>query len=71
MGRAALSLIERAERRGALTPGMTVVEYTGGSTGISLAFVCAVKGYRWVMSCSGRWTGRSTRSVPPSARRGC
>lgn len=44
--RMALSMIERAERRGVLTPGMTVVEYTGGSTGISLAFVCAVKGYR-------------------------
>ncbi|HXI35154.1 MAG TPA: cysteine synthase family protein [Gemmatimonadales bacterium] len=44
--RMALSMIERAERRGALEPGMTVVEYTGGSTGIALAFVCAVKGYR-------------------------
>src|SRR2546427_10703645 len=44
--RMALSMIERAERRGTLKPGMTVVEYTGGSTGISLAFVCAVKGDR-------------------------
>jgi cysteine synthase A len=44
--RMALSMIERAEQRGTLKPGMTVVEYTGGSTGISLAFVCAVKGYR-------------------------
>ncbi len=44
--RMALSMIERAEARGALKPGMTVVEYTGGSTGISLAFVCALKGYR-------------------------
>src|SRR5437868_5215381 len=44
--RMALSMIERAEQRGALKPGMTVVEYNGGSTGISLAFVCAVKGYR-------------------------
>ncbi len=44
--RMALAMIERAERRGELTPGMTVVEYTGGSTGISLAFVCALKGYR-------------------------
>jgi len=43
--RMALSMIERAEERGTLTKGMTVVEYTGGSTGISLAFVCAVKGY--------------------------
>ena len=44
--RMALAMIERAEQRGTLQPGMTVVEYTGGSTGISLAFVCAVKGYR-------------------------
>ena len=44
--RMALAMIERAEQRGTLKPGMTVVEYTGGSTGISIAFVCAVKGYR-------------------------
>ena len=44
--RMALSMIERAEQRGTIKPGMTVVEYTGGSTGVSLAFVCAVKGYR-------------------------
>ena len=44
--RMALSMVERAERRGDLKAGMTVVEYTGGSTGISLAFVCGVKGYR-------------------------
>lgn len=43
--RMALAMIEGAERRGALTPGQTVVEYTGGSTGSSLAFVCAIKGY--------------------------
>ncbi len=43
--RMALSMIEEAEARGKLRPGMTVVEYTGGSTGSSLAFVCAVKGY--------------------------
>src|SRR4051812_35239913 len=44
--RMARSMIENAERRGDLKPGMTVVEWTGGSTGIALAFVCAVKGYR-------------------------
>ncbi len=43
--RMALSMIEEAEKRGDLRAGMTVVEYTGGSTGSSLAFVCAVKGY--------------------------
>jgi len=43
--RMALAMIEGAEKRSDLRPGMTVVEYTGGSTGSSLAFVCAVKGY--------------------------
>jgi cysteine synthase A len=43
--RMALAMIEGAERAGRLRPGQTVVEYTGGSTGGSLAFVCAVKGY--------------------------
>ncbi len=43
--RMALAMIEAAEADGRLSPGQTVVEYTGGSTGSSLAFVCAVKGY--------------------------
>ncbi len=43
--RMALAMVEEAERRGDLRDGMTVVEYTGGSTGSSLAYVCAVKGY--------------------------
>ena len=43
--RMALAMIEGAERAGRLKPGQPVVEYTGGSTGSSLAFVCAVKGY--------------------------
>jgi cysteine synthase A len=43
--RMALAMIEGAERTGRLQPGQTVVEYTGGSTGSSLAFVCAIKGY--------------------------
>ena len=43
--RMALAMIEGAEKRGTLKPGMRVVEYTGGSTGSSLALVCAMKGY--------------------------
>ena len=43
--RMALAMIQGAERDGRLQPGQPVVEYTGGSTGSSLAFVCAVKGY--------------------------
>ena len=49
--RMALAMIEEAEKRGDLKAGMTVVEYTGGSTGSSLAFVCAVKGYAFVVRC--------------------
>ena len=41
----ALAMIEAAEADGRLRPGGTVVEYTGGSTGVSLSLVCAVKGY--------------------------
>ena len=48
--RMALAMIEEAEKRGDLRPGMTVVEYTGGSTGSSLAFVCAAKGYRLILT---------------------
>jgi cysteine synthase len=43
--RMALAMIEGAERSGRLRPGQTVVEYTGGSTGSSLAYVCSLKGY--------------------------
>src|SRR3954468_5273835 len=43
--RVAQALIARAEADGRLEPGDTVVEYTGGSTGTSLALVCAAKGY--------------------------
>src|SRR4051812_5353775 len=43
--RMALSMIEGAEKRGTLRKGMRVVEFTGGSTGSSLAMVCAMKGY--------------------------
>ncbi|HET6159875.1 MAG TPA: cysteine synthase family protein [Dongiaceae bacterium] len=44
--RMAQAMIARAENDGRLKPGDTVVEYTGGSTGASLALVCAAKGYR-------------------------
>lgn len=43
--RMAVAMIEAAEADGRLKPGGSVVEYTGGSTGVSLALVCAVKGY--------------------------
>ena len=43
--RMALAMIEAGERTGRLPPGGRVVEYTGGSTGVSLALVCAARGY--------------------------
>ena len=47
--RPALSMIEHAERRGAITPGDTLIEATSGNTGIALAMVAAMKGYRMVL----------------------
>ncbi|RDI43247.1 PLP-dependent cysteine synthase family protein [Nocardia mexicana] len=44
--RMALAMIRAAEADGRLEPGGSVVEYTGGSTGVSLALICAVQGYR-------------------------
>src|SRR4029453_17195728 len=50
--RMALGMVEGAEARGALRPGMRVVEFTGGSTGSSLGMVCAAKGYPFVVLSS-------------------
>jgi cysteine synthase A len=61
--RMALSMIEEAERRGDLRPGMTVVEYTGGSTGSSLAYVCAVKGYRFRVVSSDAYAPEKLRTM--------
>lgn len=61
--RMALAMIEEAERRGDLRPGMSVVEYTGGSTGSSLAFVCAVMGYRFRVVSSDAFAEEKLRTM--------
>ena len=48
--RIALAMVEDAERRGRLAPGATLVEPTSGNTGIGLAMVCAVRGYRLILT---------------------
>ena len=61
--RMALAMIEGAEARGALRPGMRVVEYTGGSTGSSLAMVCAIKGYRFIPLSSDAFAIEKIRTM--------
>ena len=48
--RAALAMVEDAEQRGALRPGGTIIEPTSGNTGIGLAMVASVKGYRLILT---------------------
>src|SRR5258705_3909424 len=48
--RIALAMVEDAERRGVLKAGATLVEPTSGNTGIGLAMVCAVRGYRLILT---------------------
>ena len=50
--RPALFMIEEGERSGELTPDKTVIEATSGNTGIGLALVCSVKGYRLLLTMS-------------------
>ncbi len=61
--RMALAMIEGAERRGALKPGMRVVEFTGGSTGSSLAMVCAAKGYPFVVLSSDAFAEEKLKTM--------
>src|SRR5213078_1490275 len=61
--RMALAMIEGAEARGVLRPGMRVIEFTGGSTGSSLAMVCAAKGYRCVLLSSDAFSAEKLRTM--------
>jgi len=55
--RLAVALIDDAERRGRLTPGMAIVEATGGNTGIGLAFVAAIRGYPLILTMPSSMSG--------------
>ena len=61
--RMALAMIEAAETDGRLRPGQLVVEYSGGSTGSSLAFVCAVKGYPLRIVSSDAFAAEKIRTM--------
>jgi cysteine synthase len=61
--RMALAMIEGAEQGGHLQPGQSVVEYSGGSTGSSLAFVCAVKGYPLRVVSSDAFAAEKIRTM--------
>ena len=61
--RMALAMIEGAEKRGVLKPGMRVVEFTGGSTGSSLAMVCAVKKYKLLLLSSDAFAEEKLKTM--------
>jgi cysteine synthase len=61
--RMALAMIEGAEQGGHLEPGQSVVEYSGGSTGSSLAFVCALKGYPLRVVSSDAFAAEKIRTM--------
>ncbi len=61
--RMALAIIEGAERRGELKPGMTVIECTAGGTGLALAMVCAGKGYKFIAVTSDAFAREKQQSM--------
>ncbi len=61
--RMALAMINEAEKEGKLKRGYTVVEYTGGSTGSALAFVCSVKGYKAKLVSSDAFSEEKIRTM--------
>ena len=56
-------MIEEAKKRGALQAGMSVVKYTGGSTGSQLALICAIKGYHFRVVSSDAYSQERLRNM--------
>ena len=61
--RMAMAIIEEAEKRGDIKQGTTIVEFTGGSTGTSMAFICAVKGYRFKVVSSDAFAKEKLKTM--------
>ena len=61
--RAALNMIEEAEKRGDIKPGDTLIEATSGNTGIALAMVAAIKGYRMILIMPDNMTSERRASM--------
>ncbi|MCP3928466.1 MAG: cysteine synthase family protein [Bacteroidetes bacterium] len=59
--RIALYMVEKAEKEGRLHPGDTIVEATSGNTGLALAIVCRVKGYKCVLTVSSKSSSEKIR----------
>ena len=62
--RPALSMIVEAEKRGTIKPGDTLIEATSGNTGIALAMVAAIRGYRMVLVMPESVSRRCAPTVP-------
>ena len=66
--RLGVALIEDAERRGVLRTGVTLIEPTGGNTGIGLAFAAAIRGYRLILTNAGDDVEGKGRTAPTPRR---
>ena len=66
--RVAQSMVADAERRGWLRPGGTIIEATAGNTGVGLAMIAAVKGYRCIFVLPDKMSGEKVRLQSPTAQ---